>query len=126
MNAQTCPQRNILIVDDEPLIRQTVQMLLAGDGYIVHEADSASAALAIFEPGKFDLIFTDYFMPVMRGDELAAAIKKQSPNQPVVMITAYPEKLQTSECPLGGIDSLLYKPLELDALRATVSRFAPA
>ncbi len=125
MNGQTCRQRHILVVDDDALVRQTVRLLLAGDGNVIHEADSARAALAVFEPGKFDLIFTDYFMPVMKGDELAAEIKKHSPKQPIVMITAYPEKLQTSECPLGGIDSFICKPFELDTLRAAIARYAP-
>ncbi|MGD0615480.1 MAG: response regulator, partial [Verrucomicrobiota bacterium] len=113
MNARAGQQRRILVVDDEPLVRQTVQMLLNGDGYVVDEAESGTEALAVFEPGKFDLIFTDYFMPAMKGDELAAAIKKRSPSQPVVMLTAYPEKLQSSDCPLGGIDSFICKPFEL-------------
>ena len=125
MNEPTFRQRNILVVDDDSLVRQTVQLLLSGDGCVVHEADSAGEALAVFEPGKFDLIFTDYFMPVMKGDELAAEIKRQSPKQPIVMITAFPEKLQTSDCPLGGIDSFICKPFELDTLRAAVIRFAP-
>ena len=125
MNASTCKQRHILVVDDEPLVRLTVQMLLNGDGHVVHEADSGAEALAVFEPGKFDLIFTDYFMPAMKGDELAAAIKKRSPSQPVVMLTAYPEKLQTSACPLGGIDSFICKPFELETLRAAITRYAP-
>ena len=125
MNARTAQGRHILIVDDEPFVRQTVQMLLMGEGHLVEEADSASAALAMFEPGKFDLIFTDYFMPRMKGDELAAAIKKRSPKQPVVMITAFPEKFQTSDCPLGGIDSFICKPFELETLRDAITRYAP-
>ncbi len=125
MNARACKQRHILVVDDEPLVRQTVQMLLKGEGHLVDEADSGDEALAVFEPGKFDLVFTDYFMPVMKGDELAAAIKKRSPSQPVVMLTAYPEKLQSSDCPLGGIDSFICKPFELETLRAVITRFAP-
>jgi CheY-like chemotaxis protein len=111
-------------VDDEPLIRQSIQMLLEDDGYIVEEAGSGDEALALFEPGKFDMIFTDYFMPEMKGDQLAAAIKKRSPKQPVVMITAFPEKLTSSDCPLGGIDSFICKPFEADALRAAINRYA--
>src|SRR5208283_3044388 len=79
MNERTCHQRHILVVDDEPLVRQTVQMLLEDDGYIVDEAGSGAEALALFEPGKFDMVFTDYFMPEMKGDQLAAAIKRRSP-----------------------------------------------
>ena len=126
MNAQSCHPRHILVVDDEPIVRLTVQMLLKGEGHVVEEAESGAAALALFEPGKFDLIFTDYFMPVMKGDELAAAIKKRAPKQAVVMITAFPEKLQSSDCPLGGIDSFICKPFELDTLKAAITRFASA
>ena len=125
MNERTGKQRHILVVDDEPLVRYTVQMLLQGDGYVVDEAKSGAEALALFEPGKFDMIFTDYFMPEMKGDQLAAAIKRRAPKQPVVMLTAFPEKLQTSECPLGGVDSFICKPFELETLRTAIARFAP-
>jgi CheY-like chemotaxis protein len=101
-------------------------MLLEDDGYIVDEAESGDAALALFEPGKFDMVFTDYCMPGMKGDQLAAAIKKRSPKQPVVMITAFPEKLTCSDCPLGGIDSFICKPFELETLRSAIARFAPS
>jgi CheY-like chemotaxis protein len=41
------------------------------------------------------------------------------------MLTAYPEKLQSSECPLGGVDSFICKPIELETLRSAIARFAP-
>src|ERR1041385_3183866 len=66
MNTNTAPSRRILVVDDEPLIRQTVEMLLHCDGHVVVNAAGGSEALAMFEPGKFDLVFTDYFMPAMK------------------------------------------------------------
>ena len=125
MNERAGHQRHILVVDDEPLVRQSVQMLLQGDGYVVEEAKSGAEALALFQPGKFDMIFTDYLMPGMKGDQLAAAIKRRSPEQPVVMLTAYPEKLQTSDCPLGGVDSFICKPFELETLRTAIARYAP-
>jgi CheY-like chemotaxis protein len=126
MNERTQQQRHILVVDDEPLVRLTVHMLLEDDGYIIEEAESGPQALAMFEPGKFDMIFTDYFMPDMKGDQLAAAIKKRSPKQAIVMITAFPEKLTCSDCPLGGVDSFICKPFEVETLRAAIARFAPA
>ena len=125
MNEHNCQQRHILVVDDEPLVRYTVHMLLEDDGYIVDEAGSGDEALALFEPGKFDMVFTDYCMPGMKGDQLAAAIKKRSPKQPVVMITAFPEKLTCSDCPLGGIDSFICKPFEVETLRSAITRYAP-
>jgi two-component system response regulator FlrC len=124
MNEPIGRQRHILVVDDEPLVRLTVHMLLEDDGFIVEDAASGPQALAMFAPGKYDMVFTDYCMPDMKGDQLAAAIKKRSPRQPVVMITAFPEKLTCSDTPLGGVDSFICKPFESDALRTAIARFA--
>jgi two-component system, response regulator, stage 0 sporulation protein F len=125
MNQRIGPPRRILVVDDEPLVRYTVQLLLGDEGYIVDEAESAAQALALFQPGKFDMVFTDYFMPDMKGDQLAATIKMLAPKQPVVMLTAFPEKLQCSAYPLGGVDSIICKPFEIDTLRWAINRFSP-
>ena len=116
--------RHILIVDDESFVRQSLHILLQGDGYVVHDAQSGAEALALFEPDKFDMIFIDYLMPEMRGDQLAAAIKQRSPNQPVVMLTAFLEKFQASAP--GGVDSVIGKPFALDTLRSALARYAPA
>jgi CheY-like chemotaxis protein len=124
MNEGVGQRRHILVVDDEPVIRQTVQMLLEDDGHVVEAAESGPQALAMYEPGKFDMIFTDYCMPEMRGDQLAAAIKKQSPRQAIVMITAFPERLTCSDVPLGGVDSFICKPFESEALRIALNRYA--
>lgn len=120
------PKKHILVVDDEPLVQQTVQFLLQDDGYVVDGAKNGAEALAMFAPGKFAMIFTDYLMPEMKGDQLAAAIKARAPQQPVVMLTAFPEKIQCSERPGGGVDSIICKPFEADALRSVISRFGHA
>jgi len=126
MKIRTGRQRHILVVDDESFVRQSVHILLQGDGYVVHEAKSGAEALALFEPDKFDMVFTDYLMPEMRGDQLAAAIKQRSPHQPVVMITAFLEKFQSADSPPGGVDSIICKPFALDTLRSALARYAPA
>ncbi len=126
MKMRTGRPRHILVVDDESFVRQSVHILLQGDGYVVHEAKSGAEALALFEPGKFDMVFADYFMPGMKGDQLAAAIKERSPKQPVVMLTAFFEKFQSAERPPGGVDSVICKPFELDTLRSALDRFAPS
>lgn len=125
MSKQFGHRKHILVVDDEPLVRYTVQLLLRDEGYIVDEARNAFEALAMFEPGKFDMIFTDYFMPDMKGDQLAATIKRRDPKQPVVIITAFLEKLQCSVDALGGVDSIICKPFEADTLRSAIQRYSP-
>jgi CheY-like chemotaxis protein len=97
-------------------------MMLTFDGHQVESASSGKEALAMFEPAKFDLVITDYSMPGMRGDELAAAIKARAPGQPVVMITAYAEVLQASGNPLSGVDFIISKPFLLENLREAVAK----
>ena len=87
--------------------------------------DCAKDALAIFEVGKFDLVITDFAMPNMKGDELAAAIKARAPKQPVVMITAYAEMLQSSGNPLTGVDCVISKPFLLENLRDAIAKVIP-
>jgi CheY-like chemotaxis protein len=121
MIARPAGKRYILVVDDEPLVCDTVRMILQLDGHCVDSASSGAQALDLFEPGKFDVVITDFFMPRMTGDKLAEAIKHRSPAQRVMMLTAYPEKLQ-GERGLTVIDLLLGKPFEMDALREAISK----
>lgn len=119
------PKKRILVVDDEPFVCDAVKMMLAFDGHDVVTANTGKEALAIFEKGGFDLVITDFAMPGMKGDELAAAIKSRSPNQPVVMITAYAEMLQSSGKNLPGVDFLISKPFLLEHLREAISTVLP-
>lgn len=126
MKAAPFPQRRILVVDDEPFVCDAVKMMLAFDGHSVETASSGKAALDLFEKTKFDLVITDFAMPAMKGDELALAIKKRDPQQPVVMITAYAEMLQSSGTSLPGVDVIISKPFLLENLREAISRVTPA
>jgi CheY-like chemotaxis protein len=91
----------------------------------VKTAASGKEALAMFDQEQFDLVITDFEMPAMKGDELAAAIKARAPKQPVVMITAYAEMLQASGNPLTGVDLIISKPFLLENLREAIAKVAP-
>src|SRR5204862_3347653 len=93
-------KKRILVVDDEPLVCDAVKMMLAFDGHDVSTANSAKEALAIYDKEKFDLVITDFAMPVMKGDALALAIRERNPNQKVLMITAYAEMLRSRVNPM--------------------------
>ncbi len=108
-------------MDDEPFVCDAVKMMLTFDGHEVYTANSAREALDVFEKDKFDLVITDFAMPVMKGDELAVAIKERAPGQPVIMITAYAEMLETSGNPLSGVDRMISKPFLLDDLREAIA-----
>src|SRR3954470_12357659 len=120
--APSFPQRRILVVDDEPFVCDAVKMMLNFDGHIVETASNGREALEVFDKGKFDLVITDFAMPTMKGDALAVAIKERSPKQPIVMITAYAEMLQTSGNPLRGVDYIISKPFLLENLRDAIAK----
>lgn len=122
MTAPAFPQRRILVVDDEPLVCDAVKMMLAFDGHVVETASNGKEALAVLERSQFDLVITDFQMPTMKGDELAAAIKARNPKQPIVMITAYAEMLHASGNPLTGVDYVISKPFLLENLREAIAK----
>jgi CheY-like chemotaxis protein len=114
--------KRILVVDDDPLVCQSIGMMLAVDGHQIETAANGQQALALFEVGKFDVILTDYEMPIMKGDRLAAAIKALAPNQAIGMVTGYAETMQSLGGSLPGVDLVLLKPFGLDALRQAVTK----
>src|SRR5213080_2724509 len=122
MTAPAFPQRRILVVDDEPFVCDAVKMMLTFDGHVVETASNGKEALAMFEVGKFDVVITDFAMPNMKGDELAATIKARAPKQPVIMITAYAEMLQSLGNPLTGVDFVISKPFLLENLREAIAK----
>ena len=106
----------MLVVDDEPSVCECISMILSLEGHEVVTANSGREALSLFQKDKFDLVFTDYSMPGMTGDQLAQSIKAIAPNQLIMMITGL-APMQKSP----AIDLVLSKPFQLDELRQAVS-----
>jgi CheY-like chemotaxis protein len=110
--------KRILLADDQPDVRETVRLLLGMDEHTVAEAANGREALELFEPNRFDLVITDYAMPVMRGDELAANIKHLAPSQPILMITGSAELYGGCAAP---VDGCLSKPFGFEDLRRAIA-----
>jgi len=100
--------------------------VLAAEGHHIILEQRGDAGLALARNDPFDVVITDFEMPKMRGDELAAAIKARSPKQPIVMITAYAEMIHSAGLPLKGVDFLISKPFLLENLRQAIAKAAPA
>jgi CheY-like chemotaxis protein len=103
----------LLAVDDEPGVCECLKLILALDGHTVVTAGNALEGLALYKPGEFDVVCTDYSMPGMKGDQFAAAIKSISPSQPVIMITG----LACTMTKPAAADLLLTKPFVPNDLR---------
>jgi len=122
MSAVDASKLRILVVDDEPSVGNTVKMLLKFDGHEVETTNCSTEALGMLQSGRFDLIFTDFTMPGMNGNQLAAAIKAGTPDRPVVMITAYGGTF----IPSPDVDFVVCKPFRLEHLREVIAKVLPA
>jgi CheY-like chemotaxis protein len=114
-------EKPVLIVDDQPMVANALKMALEFSGYQVQTAENGSEALAIFEPGKFCLVFTDFDMPQMNGHELASILKARDPRQRIIMVTAYADTV-TQMMPLAQVDLVIGKPWSLEELRTAISK----
>jgi len=80
---------NILVVDDESVIRDGLCRILQGDDFAVETAKNGHAAIELLQQKEFDLIITDLKMPGMSGFEVLNAVKILQPDTPVIMITGF-------------------------------------
>jgi CheY-like chemotaxis protein len=110
--------KHILLVEDQQSVRIAVKLLLSFDEHTVVEAADGVEALSLFSSDHFDLVVTDLEMPRMKGNELARRIKRISPSQRVLMITAYAEEFGQSKNP---VDLILNKPFAFEDLRRAIA-----
>jgi CheY-like chemotaxis protein len=119
------PAKRILVVDDEPQVADTVRMVLAMSGHKVEVVDSAKRALEVYEPGKFDLVISDYSLGKMNGLELAREIKQKCPTQRFILITAYAETMALKKEGMAYIDFLMSKPFPLTQFQEALETVFP-
>ena len=85
---------NILIVDDEPYVREMLCAAMAREGHHTATAVNGLQALQILdEQGPFDVVITDYRMPILDGRELTRAILARKEPLPVIMVSGDPDVL---------------------------------
>ena len=117
------PVARILVVDDEPSVRQVVRKTLEHAGFDVVEAEDGKVALDACRANPMDLVVTDLFMPVMDGLELIVQLREVCPDTKVVAISGamYEKRPRFLEI-AGRMASVvtLAKPFEIDALLAAV------
>ena len=111
--------KRILIVDDEESLRACLRMMLELDGHQVTEASNGAEALRLFTLGDFDLVITDFEMPILNGSELALGIKLLSASLPILMITASEKARRDAQNP---VDALMHKPFTVSELHGALGK----
>lgn len=108
----------VLVVDDEDMVRSIAKQLLTLNGHEVDCAPSGSKALSMMEKKDFDIVFTDFGMPEMTGAELARHIREHAPQVPVVLLTGYTD----TDAAVDHVDAILSKPFKLDELETLIEK----
>jgi len=119
MSAAHASPRKILVVDDESFVCEAIQMMLEFDGHEVVTVSSGPKALELLNQHDFDLVITDFSMPDMDGTELARELQVRKPHLPVIMVTAFKERLTE---PVPGVQTVISKPFLLENLRAAIGK----
>jgi len=115
----------VLLIDDDPIIINALEDVLAADGHVTVAAsggqsglDAFSTALASQHP--FDLVVTDLGMPTIDGRRVAEGIKSRSPRTPVIMLTGWGSRMIAEKETPAHVDRILGKPPKLLELRAAI------
>jgi CheY-like chemotaxis protein len=123
-------RQRILIVDDDPIIIESLRHILEGDGHIVAAANGGQMGLDAFAAalGKepFGIVITDLGMPYMDGRQVAAGIKAVSPLTPVLLLTGWGQRLQADNDVPAHVDRVLNKPPKLRELRNALAELSVA
>lgn len=121
------PPLRILIIDDDPVILDSMRLVLELDGHTITAANDGRAGVETFktahEAGEsFAVVITDLGMPYMDGHEVARAIKTMSVNTPVIMLTGWGRRMSGSELDMpANVDRTLDKPPKLAELREALA-----
>ncbi len=117
-------EQHILIVEDDPDNRSVLQMRLEFEGYSCTGVENGKVALHIIPTHDFDLIITDYHMPLMNGLELLRHMKA-TPNSeliPVIIISCSVHAFLNNQAMLAGAYAFLQKPYSGEELLLLVKR----
>ncbi len=111
----TPPLATLLLVEDEPALRQLMGRALRADGYRVLEARTGSEAEAVYDQhgADVDLLITDVQMPYLSGPDLVSSLRLRRRTLPVLYVTGFPDERASHEY-------LLVKPFARNVLSATV------
>jgi two-component system, chemotaxis family, chemotaxis protein CheY len=113
----------VLVADDSGTMRKIILRSLNAVGVTsAVEAADGSQAVALFKPGQFDLVLTDWNMPGKTGLEVAREIRAQDAKIPIIMITTEAEKTRVIQAIQAGVTDYLVKPFTSETLQEKLNK----
>ena len=120
--ATTTPNTHILLVEDDPGLRQLLLIELAEAGYTVHEASSPECAITILAEQPMELVISDIRLPGIDGLELLKICHASDSPPAFIIITAFGTVWQAVQAIKQGADDFLTKPLDLEHFALAVRK----
>jgi CheY-like chemotaxis protein len=121
-------KRTVLVIDDNPWLRDMFREVLVGGGYDVVLAEDGRAGLSRCRRGAIDLVITDLFMPDIEGLEFIRTLRREQPTVPIIAISAGGELGQTRLLEVAerlGAVRVLEKPVSVGDLQEAVRASLP-
>ena len=124
--AVALPRQRILVIDDDPLLLQSLRDTLEASGHSIVTANGGQAGIDSFEAARrgaeaFDVVITDLGMPYVDGRKVAEAIKKLSKTTPVILLTGWGQRLLAEADVPPHVDHVLSKPPKLRQLNEALA-----
>ena len=110
----------ILVVDDDPNIRNTIKAILEDEGYSVDLAENGHQAIEKTEAGCYNIALLDIRLPDIEGVELLTRMKDAVPRMRKIMVTGFPSVDNAIEAVNRKADAYLVKPVDLNKLLSTI------
>lgn len=114
--------RNALVIDDDPVVLESVRRILAEEGWSAETASAGRRGLELALERSFDVVLSDIRMPDIGGMRVLREIKRRDPRQPVVMITGYATVSSAVQALKLGADDYLEKPFTPDQLLGSIAQ----
>jgi DNA-binding response OmpR family regulator len=111
---------HLLVVEDDPEMRDLLRKVLEKEGYAVSVASGTLEAVASLSQAPFDLVVTDLVMPDNGGLEILRVIRERNPALPVIIITAFGDWGSYSRALEMGAAAFISKPLRMAELTAAI------
>jgi PAS domain S-box-containing protein len=116
--------KRIVLIDDEPALIRLITQALTRLGYVVDSFLSSEAAVAALQaaPSTFDLLITDFSMPVLSGLDVVKALRQLRPNVPIIVSSGHIDESSQQQLHELGVSCLLLKPYSLNSMATSVNQ----
>lgn len=113
---------DILIAEDEDILRRNLTFILSSSGYAAMSARTSTEAIELLKRQRFDVVITDLIMPVQGGSELVRYVSEHCPETSVIVITAYPSADSAIDAVKKGVVDYFTKPFKTEEILRAVKK----